>query len=97
MDAMKNKRIFGIILAVTLLLMIPFVTMQFSDEVKWTLLDFVTAACLLLGAGFLGDLIIRKVKMMKYKVLLCGALVVCLMLVWVELAVGIFGTPFSGS
>jgi hypothetical protein len=70
--------------------------MQFTDEVSLTLLDFVVAGALLLGTGLIFELVIRKVKKIKYQIVVCVALLVVLLLIWAELAVGIFGTPFGG-
>ena len=94
---MQNKRLIGIIVTVTILLLIPFTAMQFSNEVKWNGADFITAGVLLLGTGLLCELVLRKVKTIKYRIILCGAILFALLLVWVELAVGLFGTPFAGS
>jgi hypothetical protein len=93
----QNKRLIGIVLTVTLLLLIPFIAMQFTDEVKWSLPDFVGAGVLLLGTGLLCELVIKKVKKTGHRLLICGALLLLLFLIWLELAVGIFGTPFAGS
>jgi peptidoglycan/LPS O-acetylase OafA/YrhL len=92
----KNKRLFGIVLAVVLLLFIPLIAMQFTDEVSWTVLDFVVAAILLLGTGLMCELVIRKINKIKYRIAICVVLLAALLLIWAELAVGIFGTPFSG-
>lgn len=94
---MQNKRLIGIVFTVVLLLLIPLIAMQFTDEVKWTLSDFVVMGVLLLGTGLLCELVIRKVKKVEYRIALCVALLAALFLVWAELAVGIFGTPFAGS
>ncbi|MEO7984835.1 MAG: hypothetical protein ABI688_12215, partial [Bacteroidota bacterium] len=64
----NNKRITAIVLIVALLLLIPFLSMQFSDEVKWTFADFAGAAFLLLGTGLLCELVWRKVKTIRYRV-----------------------------
>lgn len=93
----QNKRLIGIVLAVVLLLLIPLIAMQFTDEVSWTVLDFVVAAVLLLGTGLTCELVIRKINKIKYRIAICVVLLAALILVWAELAVGIFGTPFSGS
>ena len=93
----QNKRLIGIALTVALLLLIPLIAMQFTDEVSWTLLDFVVAGVLLLGTGLMCELAMRKVKKIGHRIAICGALLVALLLIWVELAVGIFGTPFAGS
>lgn len=87
-----------IILAIVLgILLIPLVAMQFSEEVKWTLSDFIVAGALLLTAGFCLDLILRKVGTRKNRILLAVLLLLVVLLVWAELAVGIFGTAFAGS
>jgi len=70
--------------------------MQFTDEVKWTLFDFVVAAVLLLGTGLLCDLVIRKVNKTKFRIVICVVLLATLLLIWAELAVGILGTLLSG-
>lgn len=94
---MQNKRLIGIVLTIALLLFILLIAMQFSNEVNWTLFDFVVAGSLLLGTGLLCELVIRKVKKIEYRIAICAALLVALLLTWLELAVGIFGTPFAGS
>ena len=70
--------------------------MQFTDEVKWTLFDFVVAAVLLLSTGLAIDFVIRKVKSNKYRIALSLTIFAILFLIWAELAVGIFGTALSG-
>ncbi len=94
---MKNKRLI-IILAVTgILLLIPFTAMQFTDEVAWSGFDFLVMGVLLIGTGLLCELVLRKVTKTNHRILLCMAVVGVFLLVWAELAVGIFGTPFAGS
>lgn len=93
----KNKRLIGIVLTVVLLLLIPLIAMQFSDQWDWKLPDFIVMGVLLLGTGLLCELVIRKVKKIEYRILICGAILLALFLIWAELAVGIFGTPFAGS
>jgi ABC-type Mn2+/Zn2+ transport system permease subunit len=93
----KNKRLFGIVLTVALLLLIPLIAMQFTDEVKWTLSDFVVMGILLLGTGLMCEFVLRKVKKPKHRIAICAVILVALFLIWAELAVGIFGSPFAGS
>lgn len=93
---MKNRRIFFIFLGSVLLLLLPLIAMQFTDEVNWMLSDFVVAGVLLFGTGLACELVIRTVKKINYRIAICVALLVLFLLVWAELAVGIFGTPFSG-
>ena len=92
----QNKRLIGIGLTVLLLLLIPLTAMQFTDEVNWTLFDFVIAAILLLGTGLSCELVLRKIKKINLRIAICVTLLAGLLLIWAELAVGIFGTPFGG-
>ena len=94
---MKNKRLKNILLIVGSLLLIPMIAMQFTDEVNWTALDFVIAGALLLVTGLIFDLVMRKVKNTKYRIAILIIVLLVFFLIWAELAVGIFGTPFSGS
>ena len=94
---MKNKRFIGIVITVAFLLLIPLIAMQFTDEVDWNVFDFVVAGILLLGTGSIIELVLRKVTKMEYRIAICGAILLALFLVWAELAVGVFGTPFAGS
>ena len=93
---MQNKRLIIFIITLIILLLIPFIAMQFTDEVNWTLLDFIVAGVLLLSTGLIGELIIRKINKKNYRIAILVVLFVILILIWAELAVGIFGTPFSG-
>jgi ABC-type Mn2+/Zn2+ transport system permease subunit len=94
---MQNKRLIGILLTVALLLLIPLIAMQFTDEVSWSLFDFVVAGILLLGTGLMCEFVMRKVHKIEYRIAICVVLLAALLLIWAELAVGIFGTPFSGT
>jgi ABC-type cobalt transport system substrate-binding protein len=93
----QNKRLLGIVLSVTLIVMIPFIAMQFSNEVNWSSSDFIIAECLLLGTGLILELIIRKVNKKRTRIMLIIVILTILLLIWLELAVGIFGTPLAGS
>lgn len=94
---MKNKRLLFIVFIVAVLLLIPLVAMQFSEEVVWTTSDFVIAAVLLLSTGLAIEFILRRVKTIKNRIILSGIILAILFLIWAELAVGVFGTPFAGS
>lgn len=93
---MKNKRLYINIFAITVLLSIPLVAMQFSDEVNWTISDFLLMGGLLLGTGLAIELTIRNVSNPKYRLVISMIILTILVLVWVELSVGIFGTRFAG-
>ncbi|MBO0329259.1 hypothetical protein [[Muricauda] lutisoli] len=92
-----NKRQIVILSSILVLLAIPFIAMQFSSEVKWSLFDFLVAGGLLLALGFSIDLAIRKAKTIKNRYVAITAIVILFLLIWAELAVGVFGTPLAGS
>ncbi len=94
---MPNKRLKIILFIIALLLLIPFVAMQFTEEVNWQAGDFVVAGVLLLGTGLLCELVLRNVTKTSYRIVLCMTILILLFLIWAELAVGLFGTIFSGS
>jgi len=94
---MENKRLFTIQAVVGILLLIPLIAMQFTNEVDWDIFDFVIMGVLLSGTGFLCELVLRKVKGALNRIIICGAVLFVFFLIWAELAVGVFGTPFAGS
>lgn len=85
------------IIAVCILLFVPLIAMLFTNEVNWTPFDFLIAGILLISVGLIFELILRKVKTVRNRIVLSAILFLLLFLVWAELAVGIFGTPFAGS
>jgi hypothetical protein len=70
--------------------------MQFTDQVEWHIMDFIIMGILLFVTGLLCEISLRMVKSMHNRVILCGGILIIFFLIWAELAVGIFGTPFSG-
>jgi Kef-type K+ transport system membrane component KefB len=86
----RTKRLVFIFISVIFLLLIPYIAMQFTDEVNWKLSDFVVAGTLLLSTGLLCELAIRNIKNIKSRIAICVILIIILLLIWVELAVGIF-------
>jgi hypothetical protein len=94
---MKVNSFLKLLLLVGALLLIPLIGMQVSDEVNWSVFDFIVAAVLLLIAGSAVLLVVNKVKAKKSRTLLVVGILFLLFLVWAELAVGIFGSPFAGN
>lgn len=94
---MKNTRLTYILLFATLLLLLPLIAMQFTSEVNWTASDFVIGGILLYGFSFLLEFVLRRTAQSKNRVILVLAVLFLFVLIWAELAVGIFGTPFAGS
>lgn len=88
--AKTNKRLLIILLCVPVLLLIPLVAMNFTQEVHWDLLDFIVAGILLLGTGLAIEFVLRKVNTRKGRIVLISGALFALVLVWMQLAVGIF-------
>jgi hypothetical protein len=62
-------------LATAFILLLPLVGMRISDEVNWTLTDFVIAGALLGGTGLLLELAVRKPGNIAYRAV-AGAIAV---------------------
>ena len=75
-----------------LLLLVPLVAMQFTDEVRWNLADFVVAGALLFGAGATYHLLAARTDNLAYRAAVGVAVGAALMLVWANLAVGLIGS-----
>ena len=93
----QNRRLFGILATVIFLLLLPLIAMQFTNRVDWSAFDFVIMGVLLLGSGLACELVLRNVKSTVNRLIVCCVVLVVFFLVWAELAVGIFGTPFAGN
>ncbi len=90
MSAIQNisKRLSVWAAVVALILMVPLVAMQFTDEVAWDETDFIVAGVLLFGTGLAYELVARKAGTIVYRAAVGLALVAALILVWMNLAVG---------
>ena len=94
---MQYRNIIRIALGTALILVIPLLVMQFTDEVVWDLTDFAVAGALLFGAGLTYELLAKKMSTSACRVAVGIVIGIVFLLIWAELAVGIFGTPFAGS
>lgn len=92
-----TKKLGLVALVTAAILLVPFVAMQFTGEVNWTLSDFVIAGVLLGGTGLAYVLSTMTMSNPRSRLVIGAVLAVALLLVWAELAVGLIGTPFAGS
>lgn len=88
--SLQNKRLVLILVAVSMLLLIPLIAMQFSTSVDWKIFDFVIMGALLLITGLLCEFVLRKVKSKKSRIVYCSIVLIIFFLIWAELAVGVF-------
>ena len=82
---------------VGLLLLIPLIAMQLTKEVKWSLLDFIIMGAMLTITGLFIGIIFKKINNSGYRLIFTIAIIMFFLLIWAELAVGLFGTPFAGN
>ncbi len=80
-----------------LLLLLPFIGMFVSNQINWSFFDFFMMGILILSLSFGIKQVLKSTKNLKYRILIIGVIVIVFLLVWAELAVGIFGTPFAGN
>lgn len=90
---MKSKRIFYPVF----LLVIPLIGTLVSDAVNWSPFDFLVMGILLLFLGFALHIVRSKISSRNLQILSVGLLIVGFLLLWAELAVGVFGSPLAGS
>ena len=94
---MNKENIIKISVFVIILLLIPFFAMQFTNEVNWDISDFLLMGILLFCSIFLTQFTLRIATQTKHKIAIVIILTLIFMLIWAELAVGIFGTFLAGN
>ncbi len=87
-----RRQMFLVALATSFILLVPLVAMLFSNEVNWTLADFVVMGGLLFGTGLAFVLISRILDNVAYRAAVGIAVAAGLLLIWMNLAVGIIGS-----
>jgi hypothetical protein len=74
------------------LLLIPAVAMQATDQVNWTIMDFLVAGAAIFSAGLAYEFVARRGPRSIYRCGMALALVSALLLVWANGAVGLIGS-----
>ncbi|MCP4144438.1 MAG: hypothetical protein GY752_04045 [bacterium] len=85
----SKSAFFWVAIVTGVILLIPLVAMQFTDEVNWDIADFIVMSFLLFSMGSLFVLVSRRVHR-KHRVVIGIILAIVLLYIWAELAVGIF-------
>jgi hypothetical protein len=75
-----------------LLLLLPLVAMQFTDEMVWDETDFIVMGAMLFGACGAYELAARMTGNIAYRAAVGVAVVAAFILIWMNLAVGIIGS-----
>ena len=91
----KNQKIR--VLFPLLLLLVPLIGMRITEEINWSLFDFIIMGVLILSVSNGINFTLSKTKNLKNRIIYIGILGLLFLLVWAELAVGIFGSPFAGN
>ena len=81
---------------VGLLLLIPMIAMQLTDEANLSFFDFIIMGVMLSITCLTIGIIIKNIKYFKYRNIFITMIIMIFFLIWAELGVGLFGTPFSG-
>ena len=87
-----SKKVFSPLLV----LLLPLIGVILFD-LDWNIFDFLIMGLLILFFSIAINLILNHLNSSKLRLILVLMLVILFLLIWAELAVGVFGTPFSGT
>lgn len=79
-------------LGTVLVLAVPLVAMQFTDDVRWSVSDFMVMGALIFGTGVLCMLVLRSTEHLAYRAGMIVLLGATFLMIWVNLAVGLIGS-----
>ena len=79
---MQNIRLVCILIAVPVLLLIPYFAMKFGDEVNWTTIDFIVMGFMLLLTGLAIEVALRIVKVTWMKAAAVLVILFGFVMVW---------------
>ncbi len=79
-----------------LVLLLPLIGVILFD-LDWNIFDFLIMGLLILFFSIAINLILNHLNSSKLRLILVLMLVILFLLIWAELAVGVFGTPFAGT
>lgn len=92
------RSILIVALATALILMVPLVAMQFTEEVDWNIPDFIVMGALLFGTGFSFVLLTRSAPNVAYRAGVALGIGTAFLMVWTNLAVGLISSgPNAGN
>lgn len=84
------------LIATAIVLLVPFTAGFFSEGVNWSLFDYVVGGVVIFSFSMAIAAVLKSAKI-RLKFLAVAAIVVAFVLLWAEMAVGIFGSPIAGS
>ena len=78
-------------------LLVPLVANQISEQVNWNAMDFIIMGTFLIFSAYWIQKVIKKIKSKSKKVVFISLIILIFLLLWIEMAVGIFNSPIAGS
>ena len=78
------------------LLLIPLFGNIFSNQVNWSLFDFIIMGLLFGMLGIIIHCILEKVSNKIFRIVPIIFVLITFLMIWAELAVGIFGSLIAG-
>lgn len=78
-------------LVIIAILLIPLIAMQFSQEVQWSVSDFIIMGAVLTGVALAYEFVSRRSEKTLYRIAVGVGLAGAFLLFWVNGAVGIIG------
>ena len=87
-----SKKVFSPLLV----LLLPLIGVILFD-LDWNIFDFLIMGLLILFFSIAINLILNHLNSSKLRLILVLMLVILFLLIWAELAVGVFGTTFAGT
>jgi hypothetical protein len=94
---MKYLQTHYLFAGIGLLLLIPLLAMLFTTAVNWSASDFVIMGGLLLATGLLLRVANGLQSSKTFKKVIMATVILLFLLIWGELAVGLFGSPWAGN
>ena len=90
------KSVFKIAVLALSPMFIPLIAMLITDEVQWSVFDFLIMGGILISFALIGNYIYTTYKEQK-RTWFLYVLALVFLLLWTELAVGIFNSPIAGN
>jgi hypothetical protein len=87
-----SRSILSVALGTALVVSVPLVAQQFTNEVNWSVADFLVMGVLIFSTGLSYVLITRYVTNIVHKAAIVMALGSTFLMIWANLAVGLIGS-----
>jgi hypothetical protein len=87
-----SRSLFWVAAITVILLSVPLIAMQFTNEVNWSVTDFIIMGILIFGTGFSYVLLTRSASNIIYRAAIALAIGTTFLLIWANLGVGLIGS-----